>query len=44
MPKGFIYVVGAYAIIWVVLTVYLASMGSRVGKIEKQIDLLKNNK
>ncbi|KKL25722.1 hypothetical protein LCGC14_2402480, partial [marine sediment metagenome] len=43
MPDNFSYVAAAYAAIWVVLIIYLASMGSRIGKIEKKIDLLKNN-
>ena len=44
MPEHFAYVASAYAAIWVVLIIYLASMGSRLGKIEKQLGLLKDKK
>ncbi len=44
MPENFLFVALAYGAIWVVLIIYLASMGSRLGKMEKQVDLLKDKK
>ncbi len=44
MPKHFAYVAAAYAAIWVVLIVYLMFLGSRLTKIERQINLFKTKK
>lgn len=44
MPKNFVFVVAAYMAIWIVLLVYLLSVGNRVTKLQQQINLLKDKK
>ncbi|TET54324.1 MAG: CcmD family protein [Actinobacteria bacterium] len=44
MPESFVYVASAYGAIWLVLLIYMIIIGTRVGKVEKQIELLKGKK
>ncbi len=41
MPENFVYVASAYGAIWLVLLIYMIIIGTRVGKVEQQIKLLK---
>ncbi len=44
MPKYFAYVAVVYSVIWVVLLVYLFSIGSRLSKAEQQIAVMNDKK